>query len=100
MEPPERRQLRWRKEVPERIGSSTEDRARLIDLVAKEPGFGQRAAKRDFIFAFEPGRSEGQRENLGRFGALPAFELRTRAPVPAERRYWPRREYTTERAVG
>ena len=83
MQPPQRRQLRVWNRIPQRIGRPSEYRGGLHEIVLEEPGFGQRGADRELVFARERTRPEAGRQQVGRFGPAAAIEGRVCA---AERR--------------
>ena len=84
--------------VVARIRRPSQRRRRLRHIVAQQPGFRQRAAQADFVFALEAGGFQRLREHADRVGMLAAFERRSCA---GQRRLKGdgdhRREYTTVR---
>ena len=79
MQPPERREERGRKIVARRIGRPSKRRGRLRDVVAHQPGLGERASEADFVFVLEPGGLQRLREHADRVGMPAALQRRSRA---------------------
>ena len=98
VKPPECREQRGRKIVARRVGRPAERGRRLRDVVAHQPGFGERASQAELVLVFEPRRLQRLREHADRVGMTAALQCRSRA---RQRRLKGdgdhRREYTTVR---
>ena len=96
VKPPQRREQGGRKIVAGRVGRPSERGGRLRDVVAHQPGFGERASQADFVFVLEARRLQRLREDADRVGMAATLESRSRA---RQRRLKGdgdhRREYTT-----
>ena len=97
VKPPQCREQRGRK-ILARVGRPPERRRRLRDVVAHQPGFGERAAKPELVFVLDAGRLQRLREDADCVGMAAALEGRSR---PRQRRLKGDgdhgREYTTVR---